>query len=245
MNRRIKRWGLVLAAAVVLPAAAAAWYFQPYEADSAAIRAMRDGEGVSVAKKHGLIVFEGSEVRPPVIILYPGGLIAPESYAPLARALAASGRRTVIVKMPFYLAGAGVDRADRVLAAYPGEAFVIGGHSLGGTMAARYAASHPGQVSGLFLLAAYPDKQGNVRHANLPVLSLIGSRDGIVDREKWEQAAPFLPADTAYITIEGGNHTQFGSYGPQRGDSPAAILPHDQWQQTASILDGWLRRLPR
>jgi hypothetical protein len=42
-----------------------------------------------------------------------------------------------------------------------------------------------------------------------------------------------LPADTQFLTIEGGDHAQFGAYGPQPGDNPASIPATSQWDQTA------------
>jgi hypothetical protein len=39
-----------------------------------------------------------------------------------------------------------------------------------------------------------------------------------------------LPANTRWITIEGGNHAQFGWYGDQSGDLPATISHLEQQQ---------------
>ena len=49
---------------------------------------------------------------------------------------------------------------------------------------------------------------------------------------KIEDYKAFEPADTEFIVIQGGNHAQFGDYGPQPGDNPATISPESQWQQT-------------
>ncbi|MGF9825576.1 alpha/beta hydrolase, partial [Brevibacillus agri] len=73
-----------------------------------------------------------------------------------------------------------------------------------------------------------------------PVLSLLGSRDGVIDRKKYEENKQFLPKRTVYMSIEGGNHAQFGSYGAQEGDQPAAITPQEQWQQTVAAIKDWL-----
>lgn len=42
---------------------------------------------------------------------------------------------------------------------------------------------------------------------------------------------PLLPADTRWVAIEGGNHAQFGWYGPQAGDAPATISRQEQQRQ--------------
>lgn len=241
MRRRFIRFLLYGFLVVALLVAIAAWYLDPYRPNADAMSAMRDGDGVRVVERAGLIIFEGGENSPPGMIFYPGGLVGPESYAPLARLMALSGHRTVIVKMPLNLAATGEDRAEDVLKAYPEEPFVIGGHSLGGLVASRYAALHPEKFMGVFLLAAYPDQRGNLADKVLPVLSLIGSRDGVVNQEEYEKARQYLPPNTDFLTIAGGNHAQFGSYGPQKGDQPAVISAEDQWQQTASVLKEWMK----
>ncbi|WP_419878539.1 alpha/beta fold hydrolase [Brevibacillus centrosporus] len=248
MGRYRKRWlqGFVLV--VLIVACAAIWYLRPYPPDQAAKSAMQGGEGITVIDTGDWLVFEGGETREPGIILYPGALIKPESYAPLARSLAGDGYRVFIARMPLNLAVSDAERANQVLKAYPHQSFVIGGHSLGGVMAARYAVNHQDRIAGVFFLAAYPDKKGDLKESGIPVLSLLGSRDGVVDRQAYEAAKSYLPDSTSYMTIEGGNHSQFGSYGFQEGDQPAAITPQEQWQQTVAVIKEWLQtavnRLP-
>lgn len=202
---------------------------------------MQGGEGITVIDTGDWLAFEGGEIREPGIILYPGGLIKAESYAPLARSLAGAGYRVFIARMPLNLAVSDVERANEVLKAYPHQNFVIGGHSLGGAMAARYAVNHRDRITGVFFLGAYPDKKGNLKESGLPVLSLLGSRDGVVNQAKYAEGKQYLPDDTIYMSIAGGNHAQFGSYGPQEGDQAAAITPQEQWQQTAAALKQWLQ----
>ncbi|MED4584597.1 alpha/beta fold hydrolase [Brevibacillus choshinensis] len=241
MGRYRKRWlqGLVLV--LLVAACTAIWYLRPYPPDQAAKTAMQGGEGITVIDTGDWLAFEGGETREPGVILYPGALIKAESYAPLARSLAGAGYRVFIARMPLNLAVSDVERANQVLKAYPHQSFVIGGHSLGGAMAARYAANHLDRIVGVFFLGAYPDKKGSLKDSGLPVLSLLGSRDGVVNREKFEVGKQYLPDDTMYMSIEGGNHAQFGSYGAQDGDQPAAITPQEQWQQTAAALKQWLQ----
>lgn len=227
---------------VLLAACTAIWYLRPYQPDQAAALAMQGGEGITVMDTGDWIAFEGGETHDPGVIFYPGALVKPESYAPLARSLAGSGYRVFIARMPLNLAVSDMERANQVLKAYPNQAFVIGGHSLGGAMAARYAAKHPDRIYGVYLLGAYPDRSGSLKEAGIPVLSLLGSRDGVINREKLELGKKYLPDDTMYMSIEGGNHAQFGSYGPQDGDGPAAISPQEQWQQTAAALKDWIMR---
>lgn len=240
MRRYRKRWlqGMVLI--LLLAAITAIWYLRPYQPDEAAKTAMQGGEGITVIDTGDWIAFEGGEAHHTGIIFYPGALVKPESYAPIARTLAGDGYRVFIARMPLNLAVSDSDRANQVLEAFPDQSFVIGGHSQGGAMAARYATKHLDRISGVFFLGAYPDKRGRLKESGVPVLSLLGSRDGVVDPLKYEQGKQYLPDDTVYMTIEGGNHAQFGSYGAQEGDQPAAISPQEQWQQTAAALKEWL-----
>lgn len=241
MRRYRNRWWQGLVLVLLAAACTGILYLRPYQPDQAAQTAMQGGGGITVTDTGDWLVFEGGQVLDPGIIFYPGPLAPPECYAPVARLLAGDGYRVFIAQMPLNLAVSDSEKANQVLKAYPKESFVIGGHSQGGAMAARFAANHPERVRGVFILGAYPDKSGNLKDTKLPVLSLLGSRDGVVNREKYEWGKTYLPEDAVYMTIEGGNHAQFGSYGPQKGDQPAVISPQEQWQQTAAALVEWLR----
>ncbi len=135
--------------------------------------------------------------------------------------------------MPLNLEVLSSNKADDVLAAYPEiENWVIGGHSLGGTMVAQYAHQNPGSVDGLALWASYPAEGSNLRQSGLHVTSIYGTRDGLVTQDNIDASRSLLPADTNFVAIEGGNHAQFGWYGPQEGDLPATISHAEQQLQT-------------
>jgi predicted esterase len=158
------------------------------------------------------------------LILYPGGRVDYRAYAPAARAIAAQGYLVVIVRMPLNLAVFAPDRAGQVIRAFPEvERWAVGGHSLGGSMAARFAYRHPDQVQGLVLWASYPAATDDLSTRHLAVASIFGTLDGLATGSKIEASRAFLPATTRWVAIEGGNHAQFGWYGPQSGDNEAAI----------------------
>ena len=83
------------------------------------------------------------------------------------------------------------------------------------------------------LLAAYPSRP---LEASLPVLSILGSEDGVVNRERLSAGEQFAPGGVQTHVIPGGNHAQFGSYGPQKGDGTALISPAEQWAETAALI---------
>jgi hypothetical protein len=162
-------------------------------------------------------------------IFYPGGRVDYRSYAPLAQAVARQGYLVVIVPMPLNLAVLGSDRAAQVQVAFPQiKHWVIGGHSLGGAMAAHYTAQHPDRIQGVIFYAAYPATSDSLANFKIGVLSIYGSQDGLVTSAKIDASRPFLPAGTQFLAIEGGNHAQFGYYGLQPGDGSATISRQQQ-----------------
>lgn len=164
------------------------------------------------------------------LILYPGGRVDPRAYPPAARSIAAAGYHVFILPMPLNLGVLAPDRAGRVVAEYPDiDKWVIGGHSLGGAMAARYVLQNPELIDGLGLWAAYPAQNDDLSdYTHLQVTSVYGTRDGLASLQEIEASRANLPPQTVFVPIEGGNHAQFGWYGPQRGDLEASIPRAEQ-----------------
>lgn len=203
-------------------------------------KAMETADQVTVSEQENWIDFMPDKPEGISVIFYPGGLVKPESYAPLAHELAKAGHHTVIAKMPVNLAVLKQNLADDIRNAYPDESFVMGGHSLGGSMAARYAASHPDALQGIFFLASYPDQKGSVKSLGIQALSILGTNDEVVNATKYQNGRAYLPEDTVYYTIEGGNHSQFGDYGHQSGDGEPEITGEEQLSQTVKAVTEWL-----
>ncbi len=173
------------------------------------------------------------------LIFYPGGKVEFSAYAPLMKACAKEGIQYALVRMPANLAVLDPNAADGLEAMYPQiKDWYIGGHSLGGAMAASYAAGHADEFKGVILLAAYSTK--NLSDTDLRVLSIYGSEDGVLNRETYEKDRSNLPTDTTEIVLDGGNHSQFGSYGHQKGDGEAVISDSQQIQQTADAIQAFV-----
>ncbi len=203
-----------------------------------ALAALESSAGVEVAQQDGWWTFTPVGAAPQTgFIFYPGGRVDARAYAPLVHAVAEQGYLGVIVPMPLNLAILNVNGADAVIARFPEIAhWVIGGHSLGASMSAQYAGSHDAAIDGLAMLAGYPAT--NMSTADVAVVSIYGSEDGLARPAQVTGAAPNLPPDTAFVEITGGNHGQFGWYGDQSGDNPASISRDEQQAQTlAAILD--------
>jgi dienelactone hydrolase len=237
-KRTLKRGLLALAALLVLAVAAFVWWaLTPLGPAPDALEAMEETETVEVAElEHGIAFSPKGEETPVGVVFYPGGRVDVRSYAPLARDLADVGYLVVLVPMPLNLAVLGADRADTVISAYPDvEAWVVAGHSLGGAMAARFASGSE-DVDALVLLAAYPPAGSDLSDRGIPVVSVYGTRDGVLDEERFSEADSLLPDDTRYVPIEGGNHARFGSYGPQPGDMDAYLSAEMQRDITLAAM---------
>ena len=137
--------------------------------------------------------------------------------------------------MPLNLAVLAPNTAQQIIAAFPEvRRWAIGGHSLGGAMAAQFVATHPTAAQGLALWAAYPPDNASLATWNGQVVSIAGTLDGRATPATIEASKPLLPPSTRFVVIEGGNHAQFGDYGPQRGDNPATISAEEQRRQAVA-----------
>jgi pimeloyl-ACP methyl ester carboxylesterase len=177
-------------------------------------------------------------------IIYPGGFVDPRAYALLARDIAAAGYQVVLVPMPLDLAVLDFSAADKVVSTFPDiSSWAIGGHSLGGAMAAQYIGGNPAAMDGLALWASYPAESTDLSPLSIQAVSIYGDADGVASMENVTDAASRLPPNTVFVPIPGGNHTQFGLYGEglQRGDNPAGISREDQHavvvESTIQMLD--------
>ena len=178
------------------------------------------------------------------VLFYQGGLVEEKSYSTIAAKLATQGYPVYLVKHALNLAVTDKNKAEAVIADEKIGDYVIGGHSLGGVMASRFAyAAATNQLKGVFLLASYPDENGRLDNLPLSVISIIGSNDGVVDKEAYQDGRNYLPDSTLFYTIEGGNHAGFGDYGDQEGDNPGSISAEQQQEETAKQLVEWLRTL--
>lgn len=225
---------ILLLLPIILILGFAAWALTGPDATAEAQTALNSDNRVIVSEVNGWTVFTPTAAQPSTgLILYPSARIDPDAFAPVARDIAAAGYLVVVTPMPLNLALFNPGQAADVIAAFPDiEHWAVGGHSLGGAMAANFAANNPDQVDGLVLWAAYPAQMDNLSNQDLAVISIYGTNDGIATPQEIEDSRPFLPPDTLFVPIEGGNHGQFAAYGPQAGDNPAAISPAEQQAQT-------------
>ena len=230
MPRRKKRLlagGTVLLVLAIL-AGAFFWYVSDYyPADEIALEVLAQDSTIEV--QDDLTILSPSYPTDTAVIFYPGAKVEAEAYLPLLDQIRQTGVTCILVHMPFRMAIFDANAAEEVMEQFPDiRHWYIAGHSMGGAMASRFAASHPDEVDGLILLGAYiygdypPEK----------TLTVYGSLNQSVEDH--------IDYTENVVEIEGGNHAQFGNYGPQKGDLPATISAEEQQARTVEAIEEFL-----
>ena len=198
-------------------------------ADEIALEVLARDGGVTV--QDDLTVLSPSYPTDTGLIFYPGAKVEGTAYLPLLDQLRQTGLTCVLVEMPFHLAIFDADAAEDVMEQFPDiQHWYIAGHSLGGAMASQFAADHPDEIDGLILLGAY-------LYGDYPpedTLTVYGSLNQSVEDE--------IDYTENVVEIQGGNHAQFGNYGPQKGDAPATISAEEQQARTVEAVAEFIAR---
>lgn len=234
-KRKRKRFTVIVSVTLVIAllfAVCVGYLCDYYEADAEAIAAFAPNDTVDIETlEDGNTVFKTAQVKAG-FIFYPGGKVESEAYKPLMVSLASRGFLCVLVDMPFNLAVFDVNAADGIIGQFPEISdWYIGGHSLGGAMAASYLGDNADSFKGLALLGAYSTE--DLSKTDLRVISIYGSEDKVMDREKYESNRINLPKDFKETVIDGGCHAYFGMYGAQDGDGEPTVSNRDQIVLTA------------
>ena len=254
MKTTLKWLGIGLLVAVVLAGAGfLVWAETPAQPGPAALAALESDGVVYVFDKGKYILFYPAvcATQPPGasgsphqvgLVFYPGGRVDYRAYAPALRQIAAQGFIVALVPVRLNLAFFDVEAGALPIQELQAvKVWVVGGHSLGGVAASLFARSHPG-VKGIVFWASYPADDG-LKNSSLKMLSLYGTNDGLLTNAQIAEAMANLPIESHLVPIEGGNHAQFGDYGPQAGDNPASISAESQWEQAAQATATFLKTL--
>lgn len=172
------------------------------------------------------------------LIFYPANRVEAAAYMTLMEHCAQEGILCVLMPMPFNLPVLASDAAASISAQFPEVAhWYMAGHGQGGETAAAFTAENTAWVEGLVLLAAHAETDVT----DVPVLSIYGSCDGVMDMDKYTEYRSNLPADGTELVIEGGNHAFFGVYGAHKGDGEAAITNLEQICWTAQAIGEFVK----
>ena len=222
--------------AVLLIVAATYVHFSTYQPSSAAQQAAKSSQTIDNAT-----VFKAKHNKM-TVIFYTGAMVQPNSYSIWAKQVANAGYSVKIVHFPLNMAFFNTNAADKL--AGKNENYVVGGHSLGGAMASRYGHnSHNKNLRGIFLLGAYADEKERLDKTDLDVLSITATNDKVLNWKNYQANKKYLPKNTEFESIQGGNHGGFGSYGHQKGDGEATISNDTQQNEVAHLLINWLNKI--
>jgi pimeloyl-ACP methyl ester carboxylesterase len=228
---------------------ALAWSFQAHGVPRAVLES---DERVRVERTEaGLEFLPRLDAGAAGLVFLPGGMVQPEAYAPLARGIAAEGFPVLLVRFPFlgrHALGEGqkaavIERVARRIGGDTLRVWAIAGHSFGGALATRFANRHPELTAALILIGTTHPRGLDLSGAAYPVVRVFGTRDGVAPERKMRETARNLPPATRLVPIEGGNHAQFGYYGPQLLDGRASIGRQLQQRLTAEVILETLRPL--
>ena len=87
------------------------------------------------------------------------------------RSIAKEGYLVIVPEIPFNVAPFASNIAEEVIADHPEiEQWVIGGHSVGGTMAAQFTKGHPDEINGLAIWASYPADNADLSDLDISVI---------------------------------------------------------------------------
>jgi len=239
---RNRLWARIRSVWVILGIAATiifvGWSLIVYRASGEARAAAKTDAAVAIVRENGIWRFTPtySPSEPAVgLLFFPGALVDPVAYAPLARAVAAAGYLVVVVELPRRGAFGGANDPDLLIQAVRQmlkprgpRRWVIAGHSRGAVVATELAGSRTKGIAGLVLIGTTHPRDVDLSALAVPVTKVVGTRDGIAPLKKALANRHLLPPATRWVQIEGGNHSQFGWYGFQPGDRFAKIEADSQ-----------------
>jgi len=228
-----------------------AWLFFSMQARGVGEAVLQSNAAVTVSETAETLTFSPiPDTNKVALVFLPGALADPIAYTPMARQLAERGYAVVIIKVPFRVALLASQeeevhgRMQKLLHQDAGgHAWVLGGHSRGGAMAADFVGDEPASWAGLLLVGTSHPRERDLSALTLPVTKVFGSEDGLASEEEVRAFADNLPTGTTWVRIEGGNHAQFGWYGYQLGDGQATISREDQQRRLVDAIHMMLTRV--
>lgn len=237
----MKLFGKIVVVAAVLLAGATGYFVWTVSVKDLPAGTYESNAAINVYPTlYGFAVNPVVDTGKPGLIFMAGAFVSPDAYLPFARSVAEAGYpvRLIGLELGISMLPGQQARLFGTIEGFEGggRGWVIGGHSLGSAQATIFAAAHPDDIAGLFITGSgYP--YNDVSELTVPVTLMRATNDNVANRNDDRDRAGNLPAGATITTIEGGNHAQFGYYGPQIMDGSATIARADQQaQMTAAAL---------
>jgi hypothetical protein len=208
-------WKILLGLAATLILGIGYWLYDSqdrmHRVTPEALAALESDGAVTITQDEWIVFTPASVTPAKGLIFYPGGEVDERGYAEPLHQIAAAGYLVVLVPMPLQLAVMAPDKATDVIAAFPQiDTWAIAGHSLGGSMAARYAFHHPDNVDGLLMWDAYaPD---DMTGATLSVRMIHRADASGTPPADYVPYLPLLPEQTEFVPLHGANHLNYGNF---------------------------------
>lgn len=215
---RALRWTLGIVGAVLLVAIVGTVVWSQVgvmAAETEPLAAVRADDRIAITDTDaGIVLAPASGAGDVGLVFIPGAKVDPWAYAAKMSGLVTDDGLTVVITKPWLnLAFFDLRPLTSFTDLAPDvDAWMVGGHSLGGVRACQLA----GDAEALVLFGSYCAT--DLSDSGLPVLSLSGSEDGLSTPEKIADARDELPADAEMVEIPGASHASFGDYGVQAGD---------------------------
>jgi len=228
-----------------------AWLFYNMQAQGVESSILESNNKVRVQNLENVLLFTPVvDTMGAALIFYPGALVDPKAYAPMARTIAKAGFKTIILKLPYRMAffESQQENAFQKTLAYINSdslhrKWILGGHSRGGKLATIFTQNHNDALSGLLLVGTSHPRELDLSYLTIDVTKIYGTNDGLASEEEVTKFATNLPPDIHLVRIKGGNHRQFGYYGYQLGDGSASISRQEQQEMMDHAIIEQLERV--
>lgn len=216
------------------------WTNNTYKPSSELLELVKESD---YTKKDDFYVFEPKDKsNGKGIVIYPGALVEPLSYAYIANELSKEGYLVAIPEVNLNLSITENNKASEFIQNNTDITdWYVAGHSMGGVSATYYAEDNQDDINGIILLGSYPAKSTDLSDNNQTVLSIYAENDGLTTIDDVEESKKNLPQDAIFVEIKGGNHAQFGMYGEQKGDNKAEISAKDQQDEIINLIKTYIK----
>lgn len=210
-----------------------------YHAETDALSRVMNNAEVSISEeKKTITITPLNKNLKYTFIFYPWAKVDAHSYLAKLWKIATDNSVKIIISKPlFHLQIFDINAAADI----SWENIIIGGHSLGGSMACEYAANHSNNISGMILFWAYCN--ADISELWIEALILSASHDEILSPSKIESYRHNLGADNTFFILDGSVHAQFWDYGPQKGDGTSTLTDKEVITQISEQIGIFLKSL--